>query len=1018
MAQTDLEWLYANPHTDETVPAIFTHKDISYDVQVRFRGGTARDLPKKSWKIDFPASTPFEGQRELNLNAEYTDKSLLREALAYDLFERTGLPASRTEFARLEINGHYMGLYLQVEQVDQRFLDRIGWDPNGNLYKGEYGGNFDWGVDYVASYIKKTNTEDGHDDIIDLLWIINLTAEAELPAALTAEIDVGGYLDWYAMQILLGNFEWLEKNYYIYHQLHEGWWAFLPWDLDLTLGHNWGKNGILDHDISWDNPIDSGARWRPKADGIWNQLITKVLSNEDLKFAYCRRLWELMNDEFAADVMFQRIDAFYYWIIPYAEADPFKWGSNAEFHAGPDELKTYVTNRLAWLTAQIPAYCPDSGPMPLFNELMSDNQASVADEAGEYEPWLELYNPGLVGFDVGGMALQSVLTGTLWPPWLLPEGTIIPPGGFLLIWADGEPGEGPFHASFRLDAGGGTVALLDKALHGGGVVDEKDYGPLTPDLSFGRSQDGGEIWITFDPATPGWSNLGRAPLITATVHTPAEPEEGQPVTVTAVVTDEAGGPTVALHWSADGLPQSSPMYDDGAHGDGAAGDGRYGVVLPGLGSGTVVTYYVRAEDAVGLVGTDPPGAPSAPTAHGYIVGFRRPPLYLNELVAINQGTLDDAAGESDDWFEIYNAGPTAVNLSGMYLTDAIENSTKWQIPPGVGVPAGGHVIFWADGQPWQGPTHVNFKLDGDGERLALYAGPEGYNGLVDEVYYGPQVVDQPWGRYPDGGATWRRLIPSPGQTNRQPPPVISDLGHMPSSPLPGQAVTVTAFIHDDGTVVSATLYYSAGLGFAAVPLASVAGGLYSAQIPPQADGVAVAYYVQAQDDLGAGATYPAGAPTVTYGYQVGDTPPPLFINEFLASNDGVNQDEQGQYEDWVELYNAGELPLEVGGMYLTDDLSQPTKWRIPAGTLIPAGGLLLIWADRDLGDGPLHASFRLSRTGEEIGLFDRDAAANALIDRVIFGPQTTDVSTGRWPDGGATWTSFGSPTPGGNNTPF
>jgi hypothetical protein len=179
----------------------------------------------------------------------------------------------------------------------------------------------------------------------------------------------------------------------------------------------------------------------------------------------------------------------------------------------------------------------------------------------------------------------------------------------------------------------------------------------------------------------------------------------------------------------------------------------------------------------------------------------------------------------------------------------------------------------------------------------------------------------------------------------------------------------------------------------------------------------VSYYVQAQDDLGELATYPVAAPAVTYGYRVGYTPPPLFINEFLASNDAVNRDEMGEYEDWVELYNAGDVPLDVGGMYLTDDLGRPTRWRLPAGTLIPARGFLLIWTDDDEGDGPLHASFKLSKEGEEIGLFDRDAAANALIDSVLFGPQATDVSAGRTPDGGATWTTFLTPTPGGSNAP-
>jgi hypothetical protein len=354
----------------------------------------------------------------------------------------------------------------------------------------------------------------------------------------------------------------------------------------------------------------------------------------------------------------------------------------------------------------------------------------------------------------------------------------------------------------------------------------------------------------------------------------------------------------------------------------------------------------------------------------------------------------------------------------MYLTDAIENSTKWQIPSGVVALPGDHVTFWADAQTDQGPTHVSFKLNGDGERLALYAGPGGYNGLIDEIYYGPQTVDQPWGRYPDGGTDWRYLVPTPGQANQQPPPAISHLRHVPLSPLTGQAVHVIATIQDDGAVLSATLYYSAGLGLQSVPLRPIAGDLYSAQVPPQPDGVSVSYYVLARDDLGATATYPQGAPDVTYGYQVGYTPPALFINEFLASNDSVNQDERGEYEDWVELYNAGDQPLDVGGMYLTDDLSRPTRWRIPHGTLIPAGGFLLIWTDDDEGDGPLHASFKLSRTGEEIGLFDGDVTANTLIDSILFGPQATDVSSGRSPDGGETWTTFDPPTPEQSNTPL
>ena len=73
---------------------------------------------------------------------------------------------------------------------------------------------------------------------------------------------------------------------------------------------------------------------------------------------------------------------------------------------------------------------------------------------------------------------------------------------------------------------------------------------------------------------------------------------------------------------------------------------------------------------------------------------------------------------------------------------------------------------------------------------------------------------------------------------------------------------------------------------------------------------------------------------------------PLVINELMASNNTSIQDPQGQYDDWIEIYNYGIDAIDIGGMYLTDNLSIPTKWRIPANnpasTTIPAGGYLLI----------------------------------------------------------------------------
>jgi len=136
---------------------------------------------------------------------------------------------------------------------------------------------------------------------------------------------------------------------------------------------------------------------------------------------------------------------------------------------------------------------------------------------------------------------------------------------------------------------------------------------------------------------------------------------------------------------------------------------------------------------------------------------------------------------------------------------------------------------------------------------------------------------------------------------------------------------------------------------------------------------------------------------------------PLVINEVLASNSSIKKDEWGQYDDWIEIYNSGDQEIDMGGMYLTDDLSNPTTWKIPANTTILAGHYLLIWADNSSGDSGLHASFELNTTGEEVGLFDTDGTT--LLNDITFSEQDTDISFGRFPDGNETLRFFGLPTP-------
>lgn len=140
--------------------------------------------------------------------------------------------------------------------------------------------------------------------------------------------------------------------------------------------------------------------------------------------------------------------------------------------------------------------------------------------------------------------------------------------------------------------------------------------------------------------------------------------------------------------------------------------------------------------------------------------------------------------------------------------------------------------------------------------------------------------------------------------------------------------------------------------------------------------------------------------------------PMLVVNEFMASNGRTIADESGAWPDWVELYNPSSRVVELEGWTISDDAAVPDKHVLDASLRIPAGGFLLLWADDDDKDGPLHLDFKLSATGEQLVL---SAPDGTLIDFVEFGKQLTDVSAARKPDGGSTWVLTDAPTPGWTN---
>jgi hypothetical protein len=400
-------------------------------------------------------------------------------------------------------------------------------------------------------------------------------------------------------------------------------------------------------------------------------------------------------------------------------------------------------------------------------------------------------------------------------------------------------------------------------------------------------------------------------------------------------------------------------------------------------------------------------------------------LAINEFMASNTSAVQDEWGDFDDWFEIHNFGATQVNIEGMFVSDNHFFPTVFELPD-LTLQPGESVVIWCDIEQNEGPLHANFQLDGDGEQLGLYDTLFNGNAVIDTLTFCQQIPDVSSGRLPDGtGGFFFMGDPTPGGDNGplvNVPPFPTDTDHFPANPTSEETVEVITEIIEDFNLADARLFYDAGGGFIEVPFAPVIDGgfcsgyHYSAIIPSQLDGTFVDYYVWAEDDSGAVATNPPGAPGTTFTYEVGYVLPSLFVNEFMASNSTVIQDEWGDFEDWAEIYNAGAEAVDLTGLKFTDNLDNPDKFIFP-DTTIAAGGFLLIWCDDEAHEGPLHTPFKLSASGEELGIFTSALHGTIQLDSIAFGPQTTDVSFGRQPDGADNWIFFESSTPGESNNP-
>ena len=251
-------------------------------------------------------------------------------------------------------------------------------------------------------------------------------------------------------------------------------------------------------------------------------------------------------------------------------------------------------------------------------------------------------------------------------------------------------------------------------------------------------------------------------ITTVEIGSGTSPVANQSVSVKATLDKSVAADSVFLYYSPDRDAVFNRVNME-KKGDSYTGQ------IPAFPANTTVYYYVEA-NAVKTHGTTAfsPGHAEQDAAH-YRVSVpvvKGSPIVINELMASNTKSLADPQGHYEDWLELHNLTGDVVNLSGMYLTDKIDNLKKWAFPADTTIPAHGYLLVWLDedGKAEAG-LHANFKLSRNGETVMLVDTDTRGNQVLDTVAFEKQEKDVALGRWPNGSGKLKQVQTTPGKEN-------------------------------------------------------------------------------------------------------------------------------------------------------------------------------------------------------------------------------------------------------------
>jgi spore coat protein H len=340
------------------------------NIGFRLRGNTSLQSAKKSFKVSFNTFTAggmLHGLEKMNLNGEHNDPSILRSKLSWDLLRSAGLPGARTSHVELHINDFYMGLYLNVEHIDEEFVKKRFGPKEGNLFKCLWPADLTYlgpdQEDYqfysgdYRTYDLKTNLQrEDYSAFVHFIQVLNNWSDAEFECEIHRILNVDDYLKMAAAEVLLGHWDGYivnKNNYYLYENPSTGRMEYLIYDPDNTFGIDW-----------------FGVNWAQRNIYTYNfenrPLFDRMMNVPRYRAQYSNYLQDFITSYFNEGGIVAHAYEVQSLIAPYAELDEFMtydygftyddflnsidqgWGAHV-----PQGIGEYVTGRVASVNTQL-----------------------------------------------------------------------------------------------------------------------------------------------------------------------------------------------------------------------------------------------------------------------------------------------------------------------------------------------------------------------------------------------------------------------------------------------------------------------------------------------------------------------------------------------------------------------------------------------------------------------------------------------------------------------------------------